>query len=80
MAHHHASRESMASPSETTLPFTITTIFSQNGMKREEEKKANFLFILEEGKKFFNQTGDDGGEEIKLKVIKASVLRSKLRP
>lgn len=71
----------LASPSETSLPFTITTIFSQNGMKRGQEKKANFLFILEEGKKkFFNQTGDDGGEEIKLKVIKASVLRSKLRP
>lgn len=49
---------------------------------RGAKKKANFLFILEEGKKkvFFNQTGDDGGEEIKLKVIKASVLRSKLRP
>lgn len=79
MAHQHASGEQLASPGETTLPFTITTIFSQNGMK-EREKKGQLLIYIREGKKFFNQTGDDGGEQIKLKVIKASVLRSKFRP
>jgi len=42
--------------------------------------KSRLLIYIREGKKFFNQTGDDGGEQIKLKVIKASVLWSKLRP
>lgn len=46
----------MASPSETTLPFTITNIFSKNGMK-EREKKAKFLFILEKGKSFLIRLG-----------------------
>lgn len=41
---------------------------------KKREKKIKFLFILEKGVFiFFNQTGDDGGEQIKLKVIKASV-------
>lgn len=42
-------------------------------MKGEGEK-SQLLIYIREGKKFFNQTGDDGGEQIKLKVIKASVL------
>lgn len=45
-----------------------------------EGEKSQVLIYIREGKKFFNQTGDDGGEQIKLKVIKASVLWSKLRP
>lgn len=56
LAHQHAGGEQLASPSETTLPFTITTIFSKNGMK-EREKKAKFLFILEKGKSFLIRLG-----------------------
>lgn len=33
--------------------------------------KSQVLIYMREGKKFFNQTGADGGEQIKLKVIKA---------
>lgn len=33
--------------------------------------KSQVLIYISEGKKFFNQTRDDGGEQIKLKVIKA---------
>lgn len=33
--------------------------------------KSQVLIYIGEGKKFFNQTRDDGGEQIKLKVIKA---------
>lgn len=43
-------------------------------------KKGQSLIYIWKGKKFFNQLRHDGVEQIKLKVIKASVLRSKLRP
>lgn len=36
--------------------------------------ESQLLIYIKEGNKFFNQTGDDEGEQIKLKVIKASVL------
>lgn len=44
LVHQYAGGVQLASPSETTLPFTITTIFSQNGMKERGKKPTSYLY------------------------------------